>query len=835
MNFKTPVALLLGASLVLQPALAGDYRYMRLVKQLVVTQPTQTTTPATPTDPVTGGTNPPISTTDPGTGGTSPTPGGGDTGTTTPPPASTPVGVLSTSTSGLGFSSTAVGTTSAAQSVVVSNIGTASLSLSAIATTGPFTASHNCPATLAVNESCQVSVTFSPTTVGVESGEVKFTTGVGTTSIGLAGAGVTALTAALSNDPNAVTSPSGAFSAASARYTTSTRTFYIFAQGNTGQLAVSAALSGSSAFSLVSARKFSPQYYPGQGWGTENAACGTTVSATSMTACQADAAGGYYNHVMVTVKYAPTVAGTDTAELLLGHNGVNTSPLALTLTGTGNPVAVGELSSGTAAYPDTVVGTYQTASILLTNKGSKSMTLTSAPAVTGNAAYSATTDCGSSLAIDQSCSTTVKFMPTAQGSVTGTLTFATDSVVTPLQVALSGKGTQAYGALSASTDANFGTVETGVTASRTFTFQNTGNIGMTGVYAQLAGSDVALGGTNTCGTSSAPVALAASQSCSVTVNYTPSSVAVLTGASLTLNSTNATNRPSSIALSGVGSAPVRQLTISPAVSGRTTWDLATNGNLVISTAGVYSVTVSQATTVSAKAWGGGGGAANTNYSNTVAAMAKGGGGGYTGGNLTLQPGVTYTVVVGSAGASSTSNGAYGGGGGGKSGSRSNGGQGGGYTGIFAGAEAQANAVLMAGGGGAASGDGPYVRGGTGGGGSTVNGNAGVSAPSSGGAGTGATGMSGAKATSTYAYYGAGGGGGGYWGGGAYAGYDYYGGTGGMGYAHPTLVSGASFATGTGGGIPGNSADSLRPSGVGEGGRYPTSSAAAGKVGALVLY
>ncbi len=743
--------------------------------------------------------------------------------------------MLSVSTNTLGFGSTYATAVSAVQSVQVANTGDAEMQVTSITNTGPFQVSHNCPQTLAAGSACQVNVQFAPPAVSPYSGVLSVKTSAGNATVSLSGTGVAVLTAALSAAPNTVTTANGGFGAVNARQSSVTKTFYVLAQGGTGQLAAAASLTGSTAFSLVSIRKFVPNYYAGFDWGAESASCGATVSSTSTTTCTADAAGGSKPHVMVTVKYEPPVAGGDSAQLVLANNGYNTNPLVLDLTGTGTPVAIGELSSASAGMPDTEVGTFSTASIVLTNKGSKAMQLSSAPAVTGNAAFSASTDCGSTLAIDASCSTTVKFTPSTQGTVTGTLSFATDSVVVPLHVSLSGKGTQAYGALTANTDANFGTVETGVTASRTFTFTNTGNISMTGVYAQVAGPDVALSATNTCGTAASPVTLAAGANCTVTVNYTPSSVSVLSGASLTLNSANATNRPSTMALSGAGSAPVRQLTISPAVNGRTTWDFAVNGNLAISTPGVYSVTVSQATTVSAKAWGGGGGAANVNYSNAVSSMAKGGGGGYTAGNLTLQPGVTYTVVIGSAGVASTSRGAYGQGGAGKSGSRSNGGQGGGYTALFAGAEAQANALLVAGGGGGASGDGPYVRGGTGGGGNTVAGNAGVNAPSTTGPGTGATGMNGANGTSTYSYYGSGGGGGGYWGGGAFAGYDYYGGTGGMGYAHPTLVSGATFVSGTGNGVPGNTTDTMKPAGAGEGGRYPSSTASAGKSGALVLY
>jgi FG-GAP-like repeat/Abnormal spindle-like microcephaly-assoc'd, ASPM-SPD-2-Hydin len=80
--------------------------------------------------------------------------------------------VLTASPSGLGFSPQAVGTTSPAQTMTLTNSGTATMSMSASsvaivgANAGDFAQSNNCPATLSPGASCQVSVTFTPATVG---------------------------------------------------------------------------------------------------------------------------------------------------------------------------------------------------------------------------------------------------------------------------------------------------------------------------------------------------------------------------------------------------------------------------------------------------------------------------------------------------------------------------------------------------------------------------------------------------------------------------------------------------------------------------------------------
>ncbi len=70
------------------------------------------------------------------------------------------------------FGAQAVGTTSAPQVLAVRNIGTATLTLGAITTSGPFTQTNNCAATLAPNESCSVSVRYVPTAAGTQSGQL---------------------------------------------------------------------------------------------------------------------------------------------------------------------------------------------------------------------------------------------------------------------------------------------------------------------------------------------------------------------------------------------------------------------------------------------------------------------------------------------------------------------------------------------------------------------------------------------------------------------------------------------------------------------------------------
>jgi Beta-propeller repeat/Abnormal spindle-like microcephaly-assoc'd, ASPM-SPD-2-Hydin len=75
----------------------------------------------------------------------------------------------------LTFATQLVGTTSPVQNVTLTNTGSSSLSITSIATTGDFAQTNNCGATVAVNASCTISVTFTPTTINTRTGTVVVT------------------------------------------------------------------------------------------------------------------------------------------------------------------------------------------------------------------------------------------------------------------------------------------------------------------------------------------------------------------------------------------------------------------------------------------------------------------------------------------------------------------------------------------------------------------------------------------------------------------------------------------------------------------------------------
>jgi probable HAF family extracellular repeat protein len=79
----------------------------------------------------------------------------------------------------LNFGSVAVGTTSTAKTVTLTNVGTTTLSITGIAITGTnagdFAQTHTCGSSLAAGGSCTVSVTFTPSATGSLSGTLSVT------------------------------------------------------------------------------------------------------------------------------------------------------------------------------------------------------------------------------------------------------------------------------------------------------------------------------------------------------------------------------------------------------------------------------------------------------------------------------------------------------------------------------------------------------------------------------------------------------------------------------------------------------------------------------------
>ena len=103
-----------------------------------------------------------------------------------------PSATLSASPNSLSFGNQNTGTTSAAQSVTISNTGSAAASISSISTAAPYAQTNTCGSSLAAGASCTASVTFAPTAAGSSSGSLTVASNASnsTLTVALSGNGV---------------------------------------------------------------------------------------------------------------------------------------------------------------------------------------------------------------------------------------------------------------------------------------------------------------------------------------------------------------------------------------------------------------------------------------------------------------------------------------------------------------------------------------------------------------------------------------------------------------------------------------------------------------------
>jgi hypothetical protein len=122
-----------------------------------------------------------------------------------------PVPVLTLATTPLSFGSQLVNTSSNTSSVVLSNSGTAPLTVSAVTTTGDFSETTNCTS-VAAGGQCSVAVVFNPTQTGARSGQLSITdnAGSGLQVIALSGTGTDFALQAASGSQLSATMAAGA-------------------------------------------------------------------------------------------------------------------------------------------------------------------------------------------------------------------------------------------------------------------------------------------------------------------------------------------------------------------------------------------------------------------------------------------------------------------------------------------------------------------------------------------------------------------------------------------------------------------------------------------------
>src|ERR1700719_122412 len=244
----------------------------------------------------------------------------------------------------------------------------------------------------------------------------------------------------------------------------------------------------------------------------------------------------------LTVNYSPrsTTASSGNISLVSAQGGIT----SVSLSGTVSQSAL-TLSPGSINFGNVVTSVANTQTVQIGNPGSASVTVTAAN-ISGAGFSTSGLALPLTLSGGKTASFNVQFDPKSAGPVTGSLSLVSDAPNPSSAIALSGAGVAAGLTLSVNpTSVSFGNVNVGSSASRSVTVTNTGNSNVAISQESLTGANLSLSGGSA-------VTLSPSQSVTLTVQYSPAT-AVATVGSLAIVS-NATGSPASIPVSGTGVA-----------------------------------------------------------------------------------------------------------------------------------------------------------------------------------------------------------------------------------------------------------------------------------------
>ncbi len=300
----------------------------------------------------------------------------------------------------LGFGVQNSGTTSAPQTVTVTNVGTVALNTLNVAATAGFTETNTCPTTLAPSASCTITVTFAPAANGPLDGAIT-------------------ITDSAPDSPQTITAGG---------------------TGNTG--------------GYVSISPFSLTFGP-QAIGTVSPAQTLTVTNTGSSnvvfegfslsnedfletdTCQGETIAPNAT-CTISVTFHPSTTDVDTGVLILFDNAQSGGIQNVALTGNAtNSITV---LPGTLAFGNQAIDTTSAVqTVTFTNTGTAAVTI---PSVVVGTGFAETNNCTAApIAAGGSCAVMVTFTPTSAIAYATNLTFTDSAPNSPQMVTLSGTGT----------------------------------------------------------------------------------------------------------------------------------------------------------------------------------------------------------------------------------------------------------------------------------------------------------------------------------------------------------------------------------------------------------
>lgn len=378
------------------------------------------------------------------------------------------------------FATQQAGTQSGSQTLTITSSGSSPVTFGTLAISGDFVEDDTCAGqTVAVGSTCTVNLRFAPTATGARTGQLTVYANVptGQATVTLNGSG--SAPAAVLLTPLTLTFPATVVNA--------TTTGQIITVSNTGGNPASLGTPVLTGDFAIDANT-----------------CSTTLP--SQTGCS------------IRITFRPTVSGKSSGTLsITGSAGTQTAQLS----GTGTSPATDTLAPTTLSFAQQTLGSASVAQqVTLTNAGDVALTLITATITAGD--FTASNSCGNSLSPHSSCTVSITFVPSAVGTLAGTLTI-TDQF--RLQtVALSGAGVAPAGVSLSPTALTFAATGVGLAApAQTLTLTNNGGLPLNLQSATVVAAAGAAAGAvdltltaNTCGASLAPGA-----ACLLTVTFAP--------------------------------------------------------------------------------------------------------------------------------------------------------------------------------------------------------------------------------------------------------------------------------------------------------------------------
>lgn len=309
--------------------------------------------------------------------------------------------VASVSPATMTFASQLLGTTSAVQSVTLSNTGDVPLSITSIVTPTPFAQTNNCGMSLAAGASCAINLTFAPTARGTASGNLAVFVADPATGqiVALSGTGI-APTASLS--PASLSFPMQRDGTANSQQ--------VVTLSNTGNSTLTISSIGIAGATVFSQANNCPRTL------AAGSSCSINVSFLPVQ-------NGAYSGSVVVTDDSGAVSGSQQSVSITGSSGSSTA----------------NFSPAGVTFGTTTVGMSSTAAaVTITNSGTMPLNISS---ISTSGDFSQSNNCASSVAPGGNCVVNVVFAPTTGGSRTGALTLTSDAQNGTVQaVSLSGTG-----------------------------------------------------------------------------------------------------------------------------------------------------------------------------------------------------------------------------------------------------------------------------------------------------------------------------------------------------------------------------------------------------------